>query len=35
MKMLSEKELNLVNGGIICLTPPFHEERVSFLYNTN
>ena len=28
MKMLNEQELNLVNGGIICLTPPFHEERV-------
>ena len=28
MKMLNEKELNLVNGGILCYTPPLHEERV-------
>ena len=26
--MLNEKELNLVNGGILCYTPPLHEERV-------
>ncbi len=28
MKMLNETELNLVNGGILCYTPPTHEERV-------
>ena len=28
MKMLNEQELNLVNGGIICYTPPTHEQRV-------
>ena len=28
MKMLNEKEMNLVNGGILCYTPPTHEERV-------
>ncbi len=25
--MLNEKELNLVNGGILCYTPPTPEER--------
>lgn len=28
MKTLNEKELNLANGGILCYTPPTHEERV-------
>ncbi|MBR2824123.1 MAG: hypothetical protein IKE24_10615 [Clostridia bacterium] len=28
MRMLNEKELSLVNGGILCYTPPTHEERV-------
>ncbi len=28
MKMLNEKELDLANGGILCYTPPTHEERV-------
>ena len=27
MKMLNEKELNLVNAGILCYTPPTPEER--------
>ena len=27
MKMLNEKEMNLVNGGILCYTPPTPEER--------
>ena len=27
MKMLNENELNLVNGGILCYTPPTPEER--------
>ena len=28
MKNLNEKELNLENGGILCYTPPTHEQRV-------
>ena len=27
MKMLNENELKLVNGGILCYTPPTPEER--------
>ena len=27
MKMLNENELRLVNGGILCYTPPTPEER--------
>ncbi len=27
MKMLNEKEMSLVNGGILCYTPPTPEER--------
>ena len=27
MKMLNEKELNLVNGGILCYTPPTPEQN--------
>ena len=28
MNMLNEKDMNLANGGILCYTPPMHEERV-------
>ena len=28
MKMLNEMEMSLASGGILCYTPPFHEERV-------
>lgn len=28
MKMLNEMEMSLANGGILCYTPPAHEERV-------
>lgn len=28
MKMLNEMEMSLVSGGILCYTPPTHEERV-------
>jgi len=28
MKMLNEMEMSLANGGILCYTPPTHEERV-------
>lgn len=27
MKMLSEQEMNLVNGGILCYTPPTPEQN--------